>query len=173
MLGSERLRSGIPSVGQYADIVRMPVIRTWSCAHLLGIISWSYLRYPIPKEKRIMLVDLYFNVSVTPGMPPHVVATCSDALDVLTRSKKKMSVKDIRLPWRPLYDILRRDLFLTRRQFEVRLVPIIHTCMTALKPSSCYFLSVKHRTMLHMSRRQYGGFSIQRALMICLKHSSP
>lgn len=69
-----------------------------------------------------MLVLLYFNLSTTPGMPLHVVATCSDALDVLTRSKKKLSIEDFRLPWRPLFDILVHDLFLTRRQFEVRCV---------------------------------------------------
>ena len=57
-----------------------------------------------------------------PGMPLHIVATCSDALEILTRSKNKLSIKDIRLPWIPILDILRYDLFLTRRQFEVRFV---------------------------------------------------
>ncbi|KAI0274846.1 hypothetical protein BC834DRAFT_814888 [Gloeopeniophorella convolvens] len=80
---------------------------------------WSYLKYPIPKEKRILLVDLYYGMCTMPGMPLHVVATCSDALEILTRSKNKLTIQDIRLPWIPLYDILRHDLFLTRRQFEV------------------------------------------------------
>ncbi|KAI0322289.1 hypothetical protein OF83DRAFT_1094493 [Amylostereum chailletii] len=80
---------------------------------------WSYLRYPIPKEKRIQMVKLYFYLSVTPGMPLHVVATCADALDTLTRSKNKLSVDDLRLPWTPIMNILQQDLFLTRRQFEV------------------------------------------------------
>lgn len=57
-----------------------------------------------------------------PGMPLHIVATCSDALEILTRSKNKLSIQDIRLPWMPIFDILRHDLFLTRRQFEVRFV---------------------------------------------------
>lgn len=65
---------------------------------------------------------LYYNICITPGMPLHIVATCADALDVLTRSKNKISVEDIRLPWKPLYDRLSQDLFLTRRQFEVRRV---------------------------------------------------
>ncbi|KAI0308000.1 hypothetical protein B0F90DRAFT_1813347 [Multifurca ochricompacta] len=80
---------------------------------------WSYLKYPIPKEKRILLVDLYYSMCTTPGMPLHIVATCSDALEILTRSKNKLSIQDIRLPWSPVFDILRHDLFLTRRQFEV------------------------------------------------------
>lgn len=80
---------------------------------------WSYLKYPIPKEKRILLVDLYYSMCTMPGMPLHVVATCSDALEILTRSKNKLSIQDIRLPWTPIFDVLRHDLFLTRRQFEV------------------------------------------------------
>jgi proteasome activator subunit 4 len=57
-----------------------------------------------------------------PGMQLHIVATCSDALENLTRSKNKLSIQDVRLPWLPIFDILRHDLFLTRRQFEVRFV---------------------------------------------------
>jgi len=84
--------------------------------------SWSFLKYPIPKEKRILLVDLYYSMCTMPGMPLHIVATCSDTLENLTRSKNKLSIQEIRLPWIPILDILTHDLFLTRRQFEVRLV---------------------------------------------------
>jgi hypothetical protein len=80
------------------------------------------LRYPIPKEKRIQLVRLYYAVCTVPGMPLHVVATCAEQLDALTRSRNKLSVRDVRLSWRPLFDVLYHDLFLTRRQFEVRCV---------------------------------------------------
>lgn len=80
------------------------------------------LKYPIPKDKRIALAKLYYHVCTTPGMPMHVVSTCSDNLQMLTRSKKKLSVEDMRLPWKPVYRILSKDLFLTRRQFEIRYV---------------------------------------------------
>ncbi|KAG1716353.1 hypothetical protein ID866_837 [Astraeus odoratus] len=79
---------------------------------------WNMLKYPIPKEKRILLAKLYFQICVTPGMSTQVIAVCADGLSNLTRSKKKLSLEDMRLPWRPLYDILHKDLFLTRRQFE-------------------------------------------------------
>lgn len=79
---------------------------------------WNMLKYPIPKEKRVLLAKLYFQVSVTPGMSIQVVAICADGLSHLTRSKKKLSIEDMRLPWTPLYDTLCKDLFLTRRQFE-------------------------------------------------------
>ena len=80
--------------------------------------SWSMLKYPIPKDKRIKLVKLYLHISTTPGMSTQIVATCADALKTLTRSKKKLTIHDMRLPWRPIYDILSQDLFLSRRQFE-------------------------------------------------------
>ncbi|KAI6153365.1 hypothetical protein BKA82DRAFT_3971276 [Pisolithus tinctorius] len=79
---------------------------------------WSTLKYPIPKEKRILLTKLYFEICVTPGMSTQVIAICAEGLSNLTRSKKKLSVEDMRLPWKPFYDVLRKDLFLTRRQFE-------------------------------------------------------
>ncbi|KAI0050704.1 hypothetical protein FA95DRAFT_1581074 [Auriscalpium vulgare] len=80
---------------------------------------WTYLKHPIPQATRVRLVDVYYHLCVTPGMPLHIAIVSSDTLDVLTRSKKKLGVKDIRLPWLPVLHILKRDLFLTRRQFEV------------------------------------------------------
>lgn len=80
------------------------------------------LKYPIPKEKRIALTKLYYHICTTPGMPTYIVSSCSDNLQMLTRSKKKLSVEDLRLPWKPVYKILSKDLFLTRRQFEIRCV---------------------------------------------------
>ena len=80
------------------------------------------LKYPIPKEKRIALIKIYFHVCTTPGMPNHIVAACVDSLQALSRSKKKLSIDDLRLPWQPVYKILSKDLFLTRRQYEIRQV---------------------------------------------------
>ncbi|KAI0076264.1 hypothetical protein K474DRAFT_1757648 [Panus rudis PR-1116 ss-1] len=80
---------------------------------------WSTLKYPIPKEKRIKLAKLYYHICTTPGMPNHMIASIADNLQALTRSKRKLSIEDMRLPWKPIYNILSKDLFLTRRQFEI------------------------------------------------------
>ncbi|KAL4243081.1 BLM10 family protein [Abortiporus biennis] len=80
---------------------------------------WAMLKYPIPKEKRIKLATLYYHICTTPGMPNHIVANCCDNLQFLTRSTKKLNIEDMRLPWMPVYKILSKDLFLTRRQFEI------------------------------------------------------
>ncbi|KAK7064490.1 membrane protein [Favolaschia claudopus] len=84
---------------------------------------WAILKYPIPKEIRIKLAKLYWYMSTTPGMPTQVMATCADGFKSLTESVKKIDIKDMRLPWRPIYDILSQDLFLTRRQFEYTQLP--------------------------------------------------
>jgi proteasome activator subunit 4 len=76
------------------------------------------LKYPIPKEKRIKLAKLYFHLSTTPGMPNQIVAACADGFRLFTRSKKKLTIQDMRLPWRPIYNLLEKDLFLKRREFE-------------------------------------------------------
>ncbi|KAJ3811833.1 hypothetical protein F5876DRAFT_38753 [Lentinula aff. lateritia] len=79
---------------------------------------WSMLKYPIPKDRRIALAKIYFYVSITPSMPARTIATCADGFKFLTQSKKKILIEDLRLPWKPIYNILSQDLFLSRRQFE-------------------------------------------------------
>lgn len=90
-----------------------------------GLLQWDYmlsywleLKYPLPRAKRIALVKLYYQICVVPGMPGDTVSSCMESLAMLTRSKKKLSIDDLRLPWRPVYNILSRDLFLKRRQYE-------------------------------------------------------
>jgi proteasome activator subunit 4 len=76
------------------------------------------LKYPIPKEKRVLLAKIYFHLATTPGLSTQRIASCADIFHMLTRSKNKLSINDLRLPWKPIYDILSADLFLRRRQFE-------------------------------------------------------
>ena len=58
-------------------------------------------------------------------MPADTVSSCMETLAMLTRSKKKLSIDDIRLDWRPVYNILSRDLFLRRRQYEYRYARVL------------------------------------------------
>ena len=87
--------------------------------------SWLILKYPIPKDRLIALAKLYFQLSVTPGLPTLIVATCADEFKLLTKSKTEITIDDMRLPWKPVYDILSQDLFLSRRQFEYTFVSIV------------------------------------------------
>ncbi|KAF8807238.1 hypothetical protein BYT27DRAFT_7232792 [Phlegmacium glaucopus] len=82
------------------------------------ITYWCILKYPIPKDRLVALAKLYFQISITPGMPTQIVATCADGFKELTKCKHKITIDDMRLPWKPIYDILSQDLFLSRREFE-------------------------------------------------------
>lgn len=103
-------------MGQYALV--LVCLKTFTVLPPLTRHSVSMLKYPIPKDRRIALARLYFHVCTIPGLSTQMVATCSDAFKLLTKSKKQISIDDLRLPWKPVYDILSRDLFLSRRQFE-------------------------------------------------------
>ncbi|KAJ7456675.1 hypothetical protein FB451DRAFT_613190 [Mycena latifolia] len=116
------------------EMLEFTVLRITQCCiardYEVGFLQWdsmlSYwlmLKYPIPKGTRIKLAKIYWYMSTTPGMPSQVMATCADGFKTLTESPKKISIKDMRLPWRPVYDILSQDLFLTRRQFEYTQLP--------------------------------------------------
>lgn len=96
--------------------------------------SWLILKYPIPKDRLIALSKLYFQISLTPGLSTLIVATCADEFKELTESKHKITIDDMRLPWKPIYDILSQDLFLSRRQFEYRFVSSVlsHFCVQLL-----------------------------------------
>ncbi|KAJ6574791.1 hypothetical protein B0H19DRAFT_1254444 [Mycena capillaripes] len=123
--------SGIEPESKMVEMLDFIVLRLTQCCaardYEVGFLQWdsmltywNMLKYPIPKETRIKLAKLY---CTTPGMPSQVMATAADGFKSLTESVKKISIKDIRLPWRPIYDILSQDLFLTRRQFEYTQLP--------------------------------------------------
>ncbi|KAI5124439.1 hypothetical protein M0805_008323 [Coniferiporia weirii] len=84
---------------------------------------WSMLKYPMPKPKRIALVKLYYELAVMPGLPSNVLAVVAEALSYFTRSKDKLSIADVRLPWKPIYKLLSKELFLSRRKFEINQLP--------------------------------------------------
>lgn len=130
--------------------------------------SWLVLKYPIPKEKRIHLIRVYFHLATLPGMPTHIVATVSDGLHVLTRSKKKLSIEDLRLPWKPLFNILENDIFLSRRQFEIRCVsPVLHTHQD---PTACVL--AKYHGIWGISPIMSGGFfTLLPSKKCCLRSS--
>lgn len=96
------------------------------CNELITILkdnlpSWFMLEYPFPKEKRIQLIVLYYHICTTPGMPTFIVQSCSSTI-VNLLDTKKLTIKDLRLPWRPVYDLIHNKLFMKSRQVTMRLV---------------------------------------------------
>jgi len=95
------------------------------------------MKYPMKRERRVALLKLYFELAgeftvyftsgfgrradfsgsgfgsnqVSPGMEARIVETCSSMVMSLTEKTKYVSRKDITLPWRPIFDILKAELF--------------------------------------------------------------
>ena len=78
------------------------------------------------------MTKLYYEVSLAPGMHLNVMGAAAEGLVGLLRSKKKLSINDLRLPWKPIYDRLSRELFLSRRKFEIKFV------ITNIDSGSCF-----------------------------------
>jgi hypothetical protein len=132
-------------------------------------LRWLTLKYPLPKDKRIALAKLYYEVCVLPGMQMDVVSSCMDTLAMLVRSKRKLSIDDLRLPWKPVYRLLKKDLFLKRRQFEIRSAPPL--CSVKLFIETPY--SARQRTRWALLQRLQGDSFTQHVLMKCCKNLCP
>ena len=100
---------------------------------------WQAMKYPMKRERRVGLLRVYFQLAgesqnfslgwsrvvdmrradlvllcscaVAPGMEARIVETCSSQVMQLTEKIKYVSRKDITLPWRPIFDILKSELF--------------------------------------------------------------
>ncbi|EJU01100.1 hypothetical protein DACRYDRAFT_22883 [Dacryopinax primogenitus] len=88
------------------------------------IVYWMSLKYELPKEKRVAMCKLYYELIVQPGIPYPLVSMSVDRLGTLMRSKNDITIDDIRLPWKPIYAYLKKNTFLNRRQFELNSMPL-------------------------------------------------
>src|SRR5258708_16008277 len=102
-------------------------------------------------------------------MQMDVVSSCMDTLCMLVRSKRKLSINDLRLPWKPVYRLLKKDLFLKRRQFEIRSAPPLFNvkrCIETPHPA-------RQRTRWASSPRLQEDSFIQHVSMKCCKNLCP
>lgn len=80
--------------------------------HLSCLLS---LKYPIELTTLARLARVYYHLSVLPGVPTVVhqaVYTCITLLG----GRKKITIAHLVLPWRPLYNMLKRELFVKERK---------------------------------------------------------
>ena len=78
------------------------------------------LQYPLPKPMRATLVKLYYELILIPGMEPRNIRGCADMLVKFLAnkgpgSKRKLHLSDLQLQWRPLWDVLLKELFPKKR----------------------------------------------------------
>lgn len=78
------------------------------------------LQYPLPKPMRATLVKLYYELILIPGMEPRNIRGWADMLVKFLAnkgpgSKRKLHLSDLQLQWRPLWDVLLKELFPKKR----------------------------------------------------------
>ncbi|GAA94209.1 uncharacterized protein L969DRAFT_375946 [Mixia osmundae IAM 14324] len=88
-----------------------------------GLVVWNHrlecwigLKYPMKRSIRAKLAALYYELAVLPGLDPRLIALAANQCSTLIENKKRLDIDDIQLPWRPLYDILLRELYPKKRR---------------------------------------------------------
>lgn len=57
-----------------------------------------------------------YEICVLPGLEARLVDLACNTLFTLLESKKRIDITDVVLPWRPLYDLLERELYPKQRK---------------------------------------------------------
>ena len=77
------------------------------------------MRYPVPVCIRAKLVRLYYELCILPGIEPRLVRSWADMLSRLLAGKsdvrRKLEPQDLQLPWKPLWRVLQKELWLKTR----------------------------------------------------------
>jgi proteasome activator subunit 4 len=83
--------------------------------------SWLQMRYPMTTSTRATLVRFYYELCLLPGIEVRVIRSWADMLYRLLGSKtvkRKLEATDLQLPWKPLWDLLYKELFPKSRLAE-------------------------------------------------------
>ena len=62
------------------------------------------------REVRAKLAKLYFELAVLPGMDARLVEIAANMTMSLIEHKKRIDISDLQLPWRPIYQLLEKEL---------------------------------------------------------------
>ena len=81
----------------------------WRWQRELG--RWLAMKYPMQRPTRVSLVELYYELAVSPGMDARLVENFASTVLQLVEKKSLIDRSDVLLPWRPIYDILSREIF--------------------------------------------------------------
>ncbi|EGO02735.1 hypothetical protein SERLA73DRAFT_102663 [Serpula lacrymans var. lacrymans S7.3] len=91
------------------------VMTTWDAM----LQCWLLMRYPMPKSTRAKLVRLYYELCLVPGIEARVTRSWADMLSRLLSNKagsrRKLEATDLQLPWKPLWRVLRNELWPKKR----------------------------------------------------------
>ncbi|KAG1755009.1 uncharacterized protein EDB91DRAFT_1096702 [Suillus paluster] len=93
------------------------VLTTWDAI----LQCWLQMRYPMMTSIRAKLVRFYYELCLLPGIEVRIIRSWADMLYRLLGSKtvkRKLEATDLQLPWKPLWDVLYKELFPKNRLAE-------------------------------------------------------
>ncbi|EIW86450.1 hypothetical protein CONPUDRAFT_78796 [Coniophora puteana RWD-64-598 SS2] len=102
------------------DIISRLVIcaeaKDWFCLmHWEGMLGrWLMLKYPIQISTRKQLVQLFYELSLLPGIEPRITRSWVNMVSRLTSNKgiqRQLYADGFRLSWVPLWRVLKKELF--------------------------------------------------------------
>ncbi|ETS62890.1 hypothetical protein PaG_02652 [Moesziomyces aphidis] len=89
----------------------------------IGLVQWNHrlqcllsLKYPLLRKTRARLARFYYHLAVLPGLNTRCIELAANMCITLIENKKKCDIRDLVLPWKPLYAILEKELFPKRRR---------------------------------------------------------
>lgn len=83
------------------------------------------MRYPISKPLRAKLVRLYYELCLLPGIEARIIHSWADMLSrllSLKNTRRKLESQDLQLPWKPLWKVLEKEVWLKSGIYESTLV---------------------------------------------------
>ncbi|KAG1757297.1 hypothetical protein EDB19DRAFT_1924203 [Suillus lakei] len=93
------------------------VLTTWDAI----LQCWLQMRYPMTTTTRAKLVRFYYELCLLPGIEVRVIRSWADMLYRLLGSKavkRKLEATDLELPWKPLWNVMYKELFPKNRLAE-------------------------------------------------------
>ncbi|EJD04282.1 uncharacterized protein FOMMEDRAFT_167503 [Fomitiporia mediterranea MF3/22] len=113
----EKLANIVDMIYISAKSDQLDLMRSWD-----GVLStWLLLKYPIVKAKRIKLLQYYYNLCVVPA-DSHLVNERVKMFAALLPHKRdylaSLGVKDLVLDWRPLWRVLKKELWPMKRLMD-------------------------------------------------------
>lgn len=120
----------------------------------IGFVQWNHrlqclisLQYPIMRSTRASLASLYYHVVLVPGLDARLVELAAQMAISLLQPRRKISIRDVQLPWKPLYDMLNRQLFPKARQ--TGLTGLSNTLMDLATTAQRFFPASEAEVILH------------------------
>lgn len=119
---------------------------------------WMSLKYPMSRERRVQLTKFYYQLLVSPGMDGRFINLFANRLITLISSKKRISIKDIVLPWRPLYEMISKELF--PKQRETSRKNITNNLLTLTEYAQRFFHPNQYESILNTILPNMDGSSV-------------